>query len=156
MRPSDGAPRFLQRLHVREMYVRSRYTFVALTLLTATFALSAQASDIESARNLANYCRSLEKGAKGTGRDIRIPNTKQALLCWGYMQAIQDFTVLVEENGHRLIGSCPPEQITLLQLIHSFLAYARSHPVALSERLLGRNSHAQYRSIAPRPGNEAR
>jgi hypothetical protein len=25
-----------------------------------------------------------------------------------------------------------------------------------SERLLGRDSHAQHRSIAPRPGNEAR
>jgi Ssp1 endopeptidase immunity protein Rap1a len=128
-RPST--PRFLQRLHVREMRVRSRHTFVALTLLTATFAFSAQASDIDSARNLANYCRSLAKGTKGTGRHIRIPNTKQALLCWGYMQAVQQFSVLVEEDGHRLIGSCPPEQVTLLQLIHSFLAYARSHPGAL-------------------------
>jgi Rap1a immunity proteins len=43
------------------------------------------------------------------------------------MQAMQDVSVLVDENGHRLIGSCPPERITLLRLIRSFSAYARSH-----------------------------
>jgi hypothetical protein len=32
----------------------------------------------------------------------------------------------------------------------------RSRSIALSERLVGRNSHAQHRSTASRPGNEAR
>jgi hypothetical protein len=34
--------------------------------------------------------------------------------------------------------------------------HIRSRSVASSERLLGRNSHAQHRSIAPRPVNQAR
>jgi hypothetical protein len=104
-----------------------RHAFVLLMALVAASAFSKKASAIESARNLATYCQRLEKGTKGTGRHIRIPNTKEALLCWGYMQAIQDLSVLTEEDGHRLMGSCPPEQITLLQLIHSFVTYARSH-----------------------------
>lgn len=87
---------------------------VALTLSIAAFAVSAHARAIENARELANYCRSLEKGTKGTGRHILIPNTKEALLCWGYMQAIQDLSVLVDEDRHRLVGACPPEQITRL------------------------------------------
>jgi hypothetical protein len=110
-----------------------RYAFVLLMALIAASAFSEKASAIESARSLAGYCQSLEKGTRGTGRHIRIPNTKEALLCWGYMKAIQDLSVLAEEDGRRLIGSCPPEQITSLQLIRSFVAYARSRPGELKD-----------------------
>ena len=105
-----------------------RYALVLLLLLTA-FSLSPQnARAIDSARDLVNSCRSLEKGKKGAGQDIQIPYSKDALLCWGYMRAMQDFSVLVDENGRRFIGSCPPEETTLLELIRSFMTYARSHP----------------------------
>jgi hypothetical protein len=43
------------------------------------------------------------------------------------MQAIQDLSVLADENGHRIMGACPPEQTTTLQLIRSFVRYARAH-----------------------------
>jgi hypothetical protein len=38
------------------------------------------------------------------------------------MQAMQDLSVLADENGHRIMGACPPEQTTTLQLIRSFVA----------------------------------
>jgi hypothetical protein len=104
-----------------------KLAFVLLVSSVAACSLANKAAAIENARDLTSSCHSLEKGAKGVGRQIRIPNTKAALLCWGYMQAMQDVSVLVDENGHRLIGSCPPERITLLRLIRSFSAYARSH-----------------------------
>jgi hypothetical protein len=50
---------------------------------------------IENADELAGYCQSLERGAKGAGRHIVIPSTREALTCWGYMQAMQDLSVLV-------------------------------------------------------------
>jgi hypothetical protein len=59
-----------------------RYAFVLLMALTAC-SFSKTASAIENARSLASYCRSLEKGTTGAGRHVRIPNTKEALLCWG-------------------------------------------------------------------------
>jgi hypothetical protein len=43
------------------------------------------------------------------------------------MQAMQDLSVLADENGHRIMGACPPEQATTLQLIRSFVRYARAH-----------------------------
>jgi hypothetical protein len=61
------------------------------------------------------------------GRDVFIPATKEALQCWGYMQAMQDLSVLADENGRRIMGICPNEQTTLLQLTHAFAAYARHH-----------------------------
>ena len=45
----------------------------------------------------------------------------------GYMQAMQDLSVLADEEGHRIMGACPPEQMTTLQLIQSFVRYARAH-----------------------------
>jgi hypothetical protein len=104
-----------------------KLAFVLLLGCAAACSHASKAAAIENARDLASSCRSLEKGVKGTGRQIQIPNTKASLLCWGYMQAMQDVSVLIDENGHRIIGSCPPERTTLLRLIRSFSAYARSH-----------------------------
>src|SRR5262245_32301342 len=95
--------------------------------LVATVAFAWSAAAIENADELASYCQSLERGAKGAGRHIYIPSTREALTCWGYMQAMQDLSVLADENGHRIMGACPPEQTTTLQLIRSFVRYARAH-----------------------------
>src|SRR5262249_16368680 len=55
--------------------------------------------------------------AKGAGRHIYIPSTREALTCWGYMQAMQDLSVLADENGNGIMDACPLEQTTTLQII---------------------------------------
>ena len=94
---------------------------------TVAFAWSSAAAAVENARELADYCQSLERGTKGAGRHIYIPRTWEALTCWGYMQAVQDLSVLADEEGHRIMGACPPDQTTTMQLIQSFVRYARAH-----------------------------
>ena len=108
-----------------------RYAFALLLILMAASTWSQKANAVETARALATYCEKLERGTKGAAPHIRIPNTKEAVLCWGYMQAMQDLSVLAYEDGTRIMGSCPPEQTTVLQLIRSFVTYARSHPAEL-------------------------
>ena len=98
-----------------------------LAALAALAGHPDQARAIDSARELVASCQELERGREGTGKDILIPGSREALMCWGYMQAMQDLSVLVDQRGLRVIGSCPPEETTTLQLIHSFLAYARAH-----------------------------
>jgi hypothetical protein len=100
---------------------------------TVAFAWSSAAAAVENARELADYCQSLERGTKGAGRHIYIPRTWEALTCWGYMQAVQDLSVLADEEGHRIMGACPPEQTTTLQLIQAFVLYARAHPTELQD-----------------------
>jgi hypothetical protein len=56
---------------------------------------------------------------------------RASLVCWGYMKAMQDLSVWVDENGNKILGTCPPERATTLDLIHSFVTYARSHPSQL-------------------------
>jgi hypothetical protein len=58
---------------------------------------------------------------------IDIPRTKEALICWGYMRAMQDLSVWVDESGNRILGSCPSETGTTLDLVDAFLKYARSY-----------------------------
>jgi Rap1a immunity proteins len=103
----------------------TRALTVICLALVAGLSLSAHA--MGSARELADDCRSLLQAKTGTGEQIRIPFTKKALVCWGYMQAMQDLSVLADEDGRRIMGSCPSQRATLLELIQAFVSYARSH-----------------------------
>ena len=80
-----------------------------------------------SGHDLLNDCQSLERGKMGRGNHIEIPNRRASLVCWGYMKAMQDLSVWTDENGNRILGSCPPERTTTLDLIRSFVRYGRSH-----------------------------
>jgi Rap1a immunity proteins len=103
----------------------TRALTVICLALVASLPLSAHARG--SARELADDCRSLLQAKTGAGEQIRIPFTKKALVCWGYMQAMQDLSALADEDGRRIMGACPPERTTLLELIQAFVSYARSH-----------------------------
>src|SRR5260370_16781871 len=103
-------------------------SFLVVFLIAVSNSWSQSVGASESTAKMVHCCQNLERGTKGRGKHIRIPNTRQALLCWGYMQAMQDISVLVTQDGRRLVGSCPPEQTTLLQLIHIFIRHERSNP----------------------------
>ena len=114
-----------------------RYARILSIGLFATLAFAWSAAAVENAHELAGYCRSLERGAKDAARHsakwrhIYIPASQEALTCWGYMQGMQDLSVLADEEGHRIMGACPPERATTLQLIQSFVRYTRAHRTEL-------------------------
>ena len=76
------------------------------------------------ARELAGQCQVLLQGKRGSGEHIRIPFTRPALTCWGYMQAVQDFAALADANGQRVLGICPPDRATMLDIVQAFVRYA--------------------------------
>ena len=88
---------------------------------------------LENSRQLAEYCETVDSGVVGRGQEVEIPGTKEAILCWGYMEALQDLSALVDLSGNRILGTCLPEKGTLLDLIHSFVEYARSHRTTLPD-----------------------
>src|SRR6266700_2187863 len=103
----------------------TRTLTVICLALVAGLSVSAHATG--SARELVGDCRSLLQAKTGAGEQIRIPFTKKALVCWGCIQAMQDLSVLAAEDGSRIMGACPSQRTTLLELIQAFLSYARSH-----------------------------
>jgi hypothetical protein len=108
-----------------------RHTRILPIGFTAIVICAWSAAAVEDAQELASYCQAVEQGTKGAGRKIYIPRTREALTCWGYMQAMQDLSVLSDEDGHRIMGACPPENTSTLQFIQSFGRYARSHRTEL-------------------------
>ena|SRR5215471_13120826 len=100
---------------------------LVLILVLLIVALPREARAAGTARALAGDCQTLLAGKHGSGEHIRIPLTKPALVCWGYMQAMQDFAALVDDNGHRMLGVCPPDRATLLDIVQAFVKYAGSH-----------------------------
>ena len=100
---------------------------LVLILVLLVAAMPREAYAVGSARELAGDCQTLLAGKHGSGEHIRIPRTKPALVCWGYMQAMQDFAALVDENGRRMLGVCPPDEATLLDIVQAFVKYAASH-----------------------------
>jgi Rap1a immunity proteins len=91
-----------------------------LVLLFAAVPREAHAG----ARELAGQCQMLLQGKRGSGEHIRIPFTRPALTCWGYMQAVQDFAALADANGQRVLGICPPDRATMLDIVQAFVRYA--------------------------------
>ena len=55
-----------------------RYARILSIGLVATVAFGWSAAAVENAHELAAYCQSLERGAKGDGRHIYIPRTRKA------------------------------------------------------------------------------
>jgi hypothetical protein len=104
-----------------------------VAVLLATITVSQDARAIETPLKLAKNCERLEASTKGRHQKLQIPNKTPALLCWGYMQAMQDISALADHDGRRLAGSCPPEDGTLLEMIHAYVGYARSHQHELGD-----------------------
>ena len=93
----------------------------------AVLAALDQAQAANPAHELLNGCQRLERGKQASGHLINIPNTTGTVVCWGYLKAMQDLSIWVDENGNKIFGSCPPESTTTLDLIRSFVRYGRSH-----------------------------
>ena len=110
-----------------------RALIFALTALAALSGSPRAGVAAENTTTLARACQKLEAGLKGRGDNISIPNTKDALLCWGYMLAMQDIARLADPAGISLIGACVPSDGRLTDLIHAFVAYARTHRDAAAE-----------------------
>jgi hypothetical protein len=108
--------------------MKRTYCSLALTL----FLLSTPAHS-DSGDELLQACEALERTARISGDMIQLPNRTDVHRCWGYMSAVQDFSV-VTNNGTRLLKSCPGPNTTLTQLIRVFTNYARTHPQELHDK----------------------
>jgi len=81
----------------------------------------------DNVRSLAKACQSVERDLEAAGRNKRQTVAPGTLLCLGFMQAMQDLSFLAVEDDRSVLGSCPPKNSTLLQLIQTLVIYAKTH-----------------------------
>jgi len=108
-------------------------TAITLLALVGLPQFSRQAQAFETGHELAAQCASVDTSTTTGTLDVLIPGTPGALECWGYMHAMQDLVVLVDRDGQRIIGACPNEQTTILQITRAFTAYANRHSNELDD-----------------------
>jgi hypothetical protein len=103
---------------------------LALILFLCTPAYS------ETGSTLLQACEALEREIRISGDKIQLPARTDVHRCWGYMSAVQDFSVIVMDyqTGKPLLNSCPGPKTRLIQLIRVFTNYARTHPQELHEK----------------------
>ena len=110
------------------IWIKMGAAIIAGALLLSTPAHS------ETGDGLLQACEALERGIRIMGDNVQLPARTDAHQCWGYMGAVQDFSVLIDpETGKRLIKTCPTPGTTLTQLIRVFTNYARTHPQELHQ-----------------------
>jgi len=80
----------------------TRITLAAVLL--AAIAVSHDARALETPQQFAKNCEVLEVATKGKRQKLQIPKASPALLCWGYMQAMQDISALADHDGRRIAG----------------------------------------------------
>jgi hypothetical protein len=73
------------------MQIGSRLPSVIVAIVL--IFVSGQAQSANPVGDLLNGCQILERGKRGTGQMVHIPKSKGALVCWGYMKAMQDLSV---------------------------------------------------------------
>ena len=44
--------------------------------------------------------------------------------CWGFIEAVQEFSILVDQAGKTLLGACPDEDTKTVQIVKVFVDYA--------------------------------
>ena len=91
----------------------------AITYLFAAANAAAQTTD-----ELVQSCQAVIKAAgPKSAETIDIP--RAGIPCWYYMAAIQNASVLADNEGRRLLGICAPPDATLLDHVRIFVQYAR-------------------------------
>jgi len=90
----------------------------------AAWSLSWSGARAATPTAILQSCEAVLQGTRGSeGRNVDIPAA--GLPCWYYMSAVQNMSVIVDENGEHVLGVCAPSATTLMQYVESFVRYAR-------------------------------
>lgn len=109
---------------------------IALVSLLLLITACIPAKSFENANQLLSSCELFLGSVRAQGNGFAIQtNDPGALQCWGYIQAAQELSAIVDEGAkHPLTRACPPAESTGLQLVRVFVSYAQRHPEHLHER----------------------
>jgi hypothetical protein len=97
-------------------------------LLAAAFLLSANTAVLaQTAGEMLHACQTLQRGMRITGNTAFLPSGTEAQQCWGFMSAVQGYSVLADQAGSRLLSACPAADTKTTQIVDVFVKYANAH-----------------------------
>jgi Rap1a immunity proteins len=110
------------------------------------------ASAFENANELLSSCERFLGAVRLQGNLFSIQgNDPNAYECWGYIQAFQDLSALIDEGAKAtVIRACPPATSSGIQLVRVFVSFAQKHPEHLHEKA-GSMALDAFRTAFPCP-----
>jgi hypothetical protein len=105
---------------------------IALALSVLALMLGTAPGHAQTAGDMLHACASLQRGARIEGNSVFLPPGKDAQQCWGFMTAVQEYSVLADDSGNRLLSACPAPDTKTTQIADVFVKYAKAHPEKLN------------------------
>jgi hypothetical protein len=100
-----------------------------LALFAAAFLVSANTPvQAQTAGEMAHACQMLQRGMRVKGDTAFLPSSTEAQQCWGFMSAVQEYSVLADQAGTRLLNACPAADTKTTEIVDVFVKYANAHP----------------------------
>ena len=94
--------------------------------------LMSSSARAQTAGEMLQACEILQRGMHIEGETVYIPPSSEANQCWGFIEAIQEYSVLVGLNGKTLLGACPDPDGKSTQVLRILITYANAHPDELT------------------------
>ena len=117
----------------------------APALMSVCFVfLAGSVASAQSAREMLQACELLQRGMHIEGKTIYIPPSAKVNQCWGFIEAVQEYSSLADQNGKTLLDACPGENSATVDVLHEFVAYLQKHP----EKLDLKAAAAAYNAMA--------
>jgi hypothetical protein len=98
-----------------------------------TLVWSGTTAHAETAKELLHVCELLQRGMHVEGTQVFLPPSSDVAQCWGFMLAVQQYSILADHDGKTLLGACPKPDTTTTQVLRIFIKYARAHPEKLGQ-----------------------
>ena len=107
------------------MSCTSKFAFAICVILALTEASAA----FETGARFIASCERLERGIKiRPDKTLQLPLDQGAIICWGYILALQELSRLHESDPSvRMTQACPPPQTTATQLLGIVIRHAKSN-----------------------------
>src|SRR5690242_8757887 len=108
-------------------------SFIAIATLAPVRAL-ADDTGLETALQVESWCEPFANVLVEPDGRFQMPQSVVSGFCWGAFASIQELGNVTVDSKHRLLGFCPPEDSTRIQLIRIFLKYVQGNPSDLNKR----------------------
>lgn len=97
-------------------------------LCVAAVLLVAGVARAQTAGDMLKACEIAKRGMHIEGTKVFLPPGADVNQCWGFIEAVQQYSALADKDGERLLQACPPENGMTTQVLRLFIEYARTHP----------------------------
>lgn len=82
----------------------------------------------QTAGEVLHACEMLQRGVHREGDRVFLPPGQEASQCWGFMEAVEQYSTLADPNGKTLLNACPGEDRSITNIVRIFVEYANAHP----------------------------